>query len=187
MEAANLNADALFTITCPEKHGPIDRSVYKMPLSRESLLEFWKRARKYSNLFTREINDNFNTFVSLFIEEKGDGSIEGKGLLYRVDDYVGIFYMTEIDSPNDALVHFTFLDGRIRGRDELAKGMLKYVFQTYGFRRVSAHVPMYVVPAALEFVERVGFKKEGRKRKCVMHKGEWFDMMQFGILSTEVQ
>lgn len=176
----------ILSVECVEAKSTVTRNVYPMKLTRDNLLLFWEKARKYSTLFSQEIKDDFNKFLDVFIGQEEDGSIVSRGLLWVIDDFVGVFYVTDIRPEEDALVHFTFFDGRIRGRDELAKRMLKYVFHHYQFRRLSAKAPLFVVPATLHFIERIGFKKEGRKRKSSYYNGEWFDTIHFGILREEI-
>lgn len=178
--------EPILSVRLQERDLDVVRSVYPMQLDRESLRIFWEKSGKYHTLFNKELKADFNRFLSIFVSETPDGGLEGKGLLWRIDDFVGVFYLTDIDPEGDALCHFTFFDGRIHGRDVLAKALLKYAFDKYRFRRLSVQLPMYVVPAALHFVERIGFKREGRKRKSTLFNGEWFDTMQYGILSSEV-
>lgn len=186
MTQANLNDSPILTVSCKEKHGVFERSIYPIQLTKENLATFWEKARVYPNLFSEELKDDFTTFLSIFLEQDGD-NIDARGLLWRIDNFVGVFYLTDIYPERDALCHFTFFDGRIHGRVDLARAMLSYVFNKYKFRRLSASVPMFVVPATVEFVQRVGFLLEGRKRNSTPYKGEWYDTKQFGILSHEVE
>jgi RimJ/RimL family protein N-acetyltransferase len=176
----------ILSVECDEVKSVVTRNVYPMKLTRENLLKFWEKARKYPTLFTKEIKGDFDKFLDVFIGEE-DGVIVSRGLLWVVDDFVGVFYATDIKPEQDALVHFTFFDGRVKGRAPLAQAMLRYVFYHYQFRRLTAHVPLFVVPAAVNFVQQVGFKKEGRKRKSSYYNGEWYDTIHFGILREEVE
>lgn len=187
MSQASLSVNPVVSVVCPEKAGPIERHVYPMTLDRDSLLKFWMNARKFPTLFSKEINDDFQKFCSLFLEEVTPGKIESKGLLWRVDDFVGVFYLTNIDFNNaDALAHFTFFDGRIKGRVDLARAMLKYAMKKYEFRRISAELPMFALPSAHKFIEWTGFKVEGTKRLSSYYKNRWYDTVQYGVLNTEV-
>jgi RimJ/RimL family protein N-acetyltransferase len=178
----------ILSVVCEEPKGSVQRAIYPMQLDQTNLLMFWEKSKKYPTIFGKEACQDFKEFLSLFVGEDKNGLVS-KGLLWRIDGpnepMVGVFYMTDIQPGNDALVHFTFFDGRIKGRDVLAKQMLKYVVSKYGFHRLTAQCPMFVVPAALHFIERIGFKKEGRKRKSSFFNGEWFDTIHFGILAEE--
>jgi RimJ/RimL family protein N-acetyltransferase len=172
---------------CAEPKLTVQRHVYKMALTPDALRTFWDKARKFPTLFTEEIKDDFKLFLGVFLTQHQDGTIEGKGLLWRIDDYTGIFYLTDIDAGSDAEVHVTFFDGRIRGRDALAIEMIRYVMKKYEFRRLTAKVPMYAVPAAHSFIRRIGFKVEGRKRQSCFFKNQWYDTVLYGILADEVK
>lgn len=175
----------VISVECDEPQGKVVRSVYPMVLDRENLLQFWEKSKKYPTLFATEIKNDFSKFVNLFVADTKEG-LRAKGLLWRVDDFVGVFYMTDIEPEVDAMVHFTFFDGRIRGRDKLAREMLKWAFNKYKFQRLSVKVPLYVVPAAIHFVERIGFKKEGRIRRSALFNNNWFDTVHYGILEEEL-
>lgn len=187
MSVLNLASEPILSSVCTEKNGSVERHVYKMALTQESVKLFWEKARKFDTLFTQEIRNDFRLFLSVFLDEMPDGTIEGRGLLWRIDDYVGIFYLTQIDPCNDAQVHVTFFDGRIKGRENLAIDMLRFAFKTYGFRRLSAVVPMYAATASHSFIRRIGFKIEGRKRLSCGFKSSWYDTVQYGILASEVK
>lgn len=184
-ESLNDSDTPILCVKCPEKQGEVNRCVYPFSLTRENLGVFWERARVYPTLFSEELKNDFQKFLSIFLAQDGD-KVEAKGLMWRVDNFTGVFYLTNIEPGRDATCHFTFFDGSIRGRDELAKTMLSYVFYKYRFRRLSAEVPLFVVPAAISFIQRVGFRKEGRKRNSTPFGREWYDTLQFGILSHEV-
>lgn len=182
MPQANLSDSPILRVKCEEKQGVVERSIYPIALTRENLGTFWEKARVYPNLFSEELKDDFQTFLGIFLEQNGD-SITARGLLWRIDNFVGVFYLTDIYPERDAICHFTFFDGRIHGRVKLAQAMLSYVFNKYKFRRLSAQVPMFVASSTLEFIQRVGFTLEGRKRSSTPYKGQWYDTKLFGILS----
>lgn len=153
-----------------------------MPLSRENLLSFWEKARQFRTLFGTEINDDFHKFCEMFISIE-DSEPRAHGLFWRVDDFVGVVYLTHIQEF-DAQVHYAFFDRRHHGRQLLVRRLLQYGFEKYGFRRLSCEIP-YFARGTFQFVEEVGFKNEGRKRKAVPFDGEWFDVRCYGVLREE--
>lgn len=180
-----MNNDILFSVKCYEPEGEIVRNVRALPLSVENLKLFWDKARVFKTLFAEEINDDFDKFVAVFLEQSGD-RIDARGLFWVVDDFVGIFYLTKIDFGHDAMVHYTFLDRRHRGRIPLVRAMIKYVFDTYEFVRLSAAVPKYASEHSVIFIKkRLGFREEGLKRKGAKFAGQFFDVSQFGLLRDE--
>jgi len=156
-----------------------------MELSIDNLKRMWELSRKYNTLFNEEIRGDFRKFLEVFLRQLPDGSVECNGLFWVIDDFIGMFYMTEIVPDTDANVHYTFFDGRHKGRVELVKEVIRYAFRHYNFRRLSVEVALYATHGVMNFVEEVGFKNEGTKRKAIWYKGDWFDVNIFGILKEE--
>lgn len=177
-------ARPILTVVCEEPEGAVERCVYQIALSLDNLKSFWHRAKMHRTLFGEEITEDFTKFVNNLVAEGPDGIVP-TGLFWVVDDFVGIYYLTDIEPGVDALVHYSFFDGRHKGRVDLSKAMIKMAFEKYGFVRLSAHLPLYATPVAFKFVEEVGFKKEGRKRNAVRYKDKWFDTNLYGILREE--
>lgn len=176
--------DPVVTALCREPEGDIVRSIYPMPLTMGNLKEFWDRAKNYRTLFTDEIAGDFKKFCELFISQE-ENKLKAHGLLWRIDDLVGVYYMTHI-YPTDAQVHYTFFDRRHKGREHITRRLLAWAFEHYGFRRLSTEIPMYASKHTFGFVYRVGFKLEGRKRKAIHYKGDWFDVSLYGILKEDL-
>lgn len=175
----------ILVVECDEPEGIIERKVYFLELTIENLYSFWTRAREFPTLFAQKVNEDFGMFCEMFLSKLPSGLYTAKGLLWVVDDFVGVFYITDI-SDSDAYVHYSFFDRRQKGRVNLVKAMLKFAFGKFGFNRLSASLPLYVKPYAFAFVKSCGFKDEGRKRKARYFKGEYFDESLFGILREEV-
>src|SRR6266496_5379230 len=126
----------ILSAVCPEPEGKVVREVWRMPVTIENLETLWERSRIFKTLFAEEIRGDFKKFCELFLSYGAEG-IELNGLFYVIDDFVGVFYMTDINPGVDAKAHYTFFDRRHRGRIGLVKAMLKYAFTHYGFRRLS--------------------------------------------------
>lgn len=185
MTATALHRPVVLHATCDEPEGRMVRSVYPLDLSIENLRTFWEKAKQFDHLFTKEIREDFTKFINMLIKQGPDG-ITSTGLFWVIDDFVGVFYLTDIQPEVDALVHYTFFDGRHRGRELLVKEMLKYIFTRYKFQRLTAEAPLYATPQLFKFAEKIGFVKEGRRRSSVPFDGDWFDMNLYGILREEV-
>jgi hypothetical protein len=194
--------NAVVTVVCNEKGESITHNVYPFSVTLDSLERLWNVAKVHPTLFGIAATKDFGKFCEVFIHYNAAGQVEGNGLIWLVDDYTGIFYMTDIYHPDDAMVHFSFFDRRMRGRENLVKEMLKYVFTRYNFRRLSAQVPMFALPKGYRenlqisgkspteagvfgFVKACGFSQEGRKRACVEYKNDYFDVILYGILKEE--
>jgi RimJ/RimL family protein N-acetyltransferase len=180
--------EPVVVVGCHERRGPVVRSVYPLEFSEANLRRFWELASKHRVLFTDEINGNFQEFMKVFISIEGmnPDTLRARGLVWVIDDFVGVFYMTHI-THTDAVVHYSFFDAQHSGREVLVQEMIKYVFKEYGLRRLSTEIGMYASRHVFGFVERIGFRREGRRRKSVLYKDAWFDTKLYGILREEVE
>jgi RimJ/RimL family protein N-acetyltransferase len=155
-----------------------------MDLSLNNLQSLWDKSRQFHVLFNEEVSNDFEKFMQLFINW-GPSGVTSNGIFYVVDDFVGVFYMTEMKPGVDAQVHFSFFDRRLRGRLELMRAMVRYCFEEYKFHRLSTEIPLYIKHFSLDFLEALGFKYEGRRRQATQYKGEWYDRKLYGILKSE--
>jgi RimJ/RimL family protein N-acetyltransferase len=179
--------EPIVTALCNEKKGDIIRSVRPMPYTIENFAQFWEKARQFKNIFSKEITENFGNFVNLFIHyNPKTGLVSSDCLLWVIDDFVGMYYITNIYETDEALVHYTFFDRTHHGRYDLTIKMLNHVFDTYGFHRLSVEIPLYASDYSFKFIESLGFHPEGRRRKSTRFNGEWFDVKLFGIFKEEV-
>lgn len=173
---------AIFSCECHEPKGVVTRSVYPMPLTAGNLKEFWEHAKNYRTLFDAEVGGDFKKFCEMFLSMDED-KVWANGLFWRIDDFTGVFYMTHIQDT-DAQIHYSFFDRRHHGRQVLTRKMIQYVFNRYGFQRLTAEIP-YFANGTHGFVQEVGLVPEGRKRKAILFDGEWFDVKCFGVLREE--
>jgi RimJ/RimL family protein N-acetyltransferase len=155
-----------------------------MQLSFAKLRELWEKLSQFEVLFTLSYEKDFGKFVSSFVREVMPDVYEPTGLFWQVDD-VGILFITDIAPGYSASAHFTFWDKRFRGREKLVLEMMRYTFDLLSLHRMSVEIPMYM-PALLAFAERIGFVKEGRKRKTHFYREKWYDSAIFSILEDEV-
>lgn len=172
------------SVVCDEKSGPIERHVYPVIFTPENLNLFYERASKFPVLFGREIRGPEDFFRRFFYID-GAGLPVLHGPIWQVDDFVGVFYLTDI-YEFEATAHFAFFDARFFGRHKLVRAMLEKVFRSYGFLRLNVEIPTYSGKKVFQFVSDLGFALEGRKRKCAPYKGALFDINLYGILRDEV-
>lgn len=164
----------------------IVRSVYPLKFTPENLQKFWDKAKEFPYLYGFEILNNPQDFFDLFFYTGEDGSINSNGLFWVLDDFVGVFYLTDIDTRNkSASVHYTFFDKRSNGRVKLVKECIKYVFKKYPFQRLSTSVPLYAKPITRKFILDIGFYYEGKTRDSSWYKGQWFSTNLYGILRKD--
>lgn len=176
---------SILAVECSEPNGAFIRYVRPIQLSVEKLDQLYKRLSKFDTLFNDYIGNSFEGFLRVFLYQTFSGEIRPTGLIWEVDD-VGIFLLTDITPGVEAKVHFTFWDGRLRGREFLTREMCAYVMKEYQLHKLIAEIPLYSRPAN-SFAERVGLKWEGRLREAIRYKGKWFDMNIYGLLEHEVK
>jgi RimJ/RimL family protein N-acetyltransferase len=76
-----------------------------------------------------------------------------------------------------------------RGRgvaDEAARALQRYLFDELGFHRLELACYGFN-KRAIRHSERVGFVREGVKRRAYLRHGEWQDAVQFGLLREDQQ
>jgi RimJ/RimL family protein N-acetyltransferase len=130
----------------------------------ENLNKFWEQSKKFPVLFNEEVNGDFKKFVELFLYQISN-EVSINGTFWVIDDFVGIYYLNHIVPEVDAQVHYSFFDSVQNGREELTKKMLSYVFNRYNFHRLSVNIPCFAHDPTFNFVERLGFKFEGKRRE----------------------
>ena len=168
---------------CRERDGEIVRSVKQTELSLSRLKFIWEQVKDFKVLFNDFVEGDFQAFVDHFIVQV-DGELSAAGLMWDVDD-VGMFFLNEIKPAVSGTAHFLFWDEKFRGRDELCRQMLRYLFEQYEFVRIEVRVPLYASPT-LVAVERVGFIQEGRIRSAALYKGKWFDVNVYSVLREDL-
>jgi RimJ/RimL family protein N-acetyltransferase len=186
MTSALLTGDVVVREVCHEPDGDMEHEVRKLILTPVNLKRFWDQARQFRTLFSEEIRGDFHKFLEVFLRDGPEG-VECNGLFWVVDDFLGIMYMRNIIPGVDAVGEFSFFDRRTKGREPLVRAMLKYVFDKFQFNRISLEVGLFANPATMSFVESVGFKREGRKRRAIQFDGKWFDVLLYGMLREELK
>jgi RimJ/RimL family protein N-acetyltransferase len=176
--------EVTLSVVCNERKGPVTRTISPLIFTPENLRKFWEKSSQFPVIFGRRL-DSPEDFMKYFFSQKGD-YISTTGLFWVVDDFVGVFYLTEI-FPEQADAHFTFFDRKLEGREALTTAMMKHVFEEFpSLVRLNVSLPCYVNDKVFQFISRIGFKLEGRKRACSYWKGKWFDAVQYGILRKEL-
>lgn len=177
-------SETVISVVCNERKGPVTRTIKPLVFTPDNLRKFWEKSSQFPVIFGKRL-ESFEDFSRYFFTERGD-SISTTGLFWVVDDFIGVFYLTEI-FPEQADAHFTFFDRKLEGRELLTIEMMKHVFEEFPtFNRLNVSLPCYVNDKVFQFVSRIGFKLEGRKRACSYWKGKWFDAVQYGILRKEL-
>ena len=147
-----------------------------LELTPEKVQFLWKKLSEVKGLHDDFTRGQFPMFLrmlsmpnSLWLERK-DGN--------------GILYMTEVIQHLSATAHFVYWDKRLRGREEFTMDCLRFVMEKLDLMKVNAYLPQYAA-AALHFVKKLEFKKEGTIRRWSYSDGKLFDIHVFGITREE--
>ena len=175
----------LLSVVCNEPEGDIIRHVYPFIWTPENIERLVEQCLKFPTLYGHEIKEAKDV-TNLFLDVTKD-EIKAKGIFYIVDDFVGIFSITDFAYGfTDALAHYTFFDQRHKGRIPLVRAIMKKVFEDYHFNRLTVEVPLFTSSYTRHFVAECGFTLEGKRRKGIKFDNEFFDILLFGILKDEV-
>lgn len=181
-----LGGEPFLSVECDESsNGKVTRQVRLCKLDTAKIAWLYEKLSPFDTLFDDYIRGDFEDFLRVFLKPLPSGDVEAAALVWEVDD-VGILYLTDIVPGVEALVHAAFWDRRLNGRENLVREMVKFLFSNFDFNRLTARIGLFSKPT-LEFVERVGFKKEGRLRQATRYKGDWFDVNIYSILREEVE
>jgi len=178
-------SEILFSATCDEPEGVVVRNVYSFKYSMDNLKLLWEKTKQFPVLLGHEIQ-TFDDFLRCFILIDTAGNIMPMGILMIVDDFVGAFILKDIDWPREASIHYTFFDRRHKGRLDLCATAIRYVFDRYNFQKLYTKIPLYA-KGSLNFVEKLGLKKEGRIRNNALFRGKYYDVNYYGILKEEAK
>jgi RimJ/RimL family protein N-acetyltransferase len=172
------------SVVCEEREGEVRREVSPFIFTPESTRKLYSVASQFPVLFGKPLN-SIEDFLIRFFWYTDDGLPHLRGPVWVVDDFVGIFYLTDL-KEDEATAHFAFFDKKFWGRHKLVKAMVRHTFQSYGYRRLNVVIPSYAGKKVFKFVSDLGFTLEGRKREDAFYKGSWFDSNLYGILRSEV-
>lgn len=181
--------EPIIVVECKEPDGVIERKVYPFVLTQENGLKFWQQAKKFPRFYERVNTESAQEFLDAFFKyDPFRQEATSEALLWVIDDFVGVFSLTNIYHPEDAIAHFTFFDKRTKGRGPLIQGMIKWVFDNYGFNRLSVEIPAYASKILFKFLdEEVGLVLEGRKRKALKYRDKPADIILYGITPEDIE
>lgn len=179
-----MNPDGVaFTCLCSEPEGDVLRTVKEFEFNQENLIRLYYQVSKFPTFMGIEIR-NINDMLRFFVTEDSNGTIIPKGLCLVIDDFIGVFWLTDIKGLHEASVHYTFFDKRHKGRVNLCKEALKFCFNRFKFHRLWTQVP-FTATGVLTFIESLGFVKVGKTRRSTLYKGKFYDTVIYDLLAEE--
>jgi hypothetical protein len=154
--------------------------VKMLELNPEVVGSTWAKLQEYKTLFsdlTRYDLDNFiNSVTSDYIHWYG---------IYKDGEMLGLMWLEGIEQIIDCNIHLVFFDRSTSDKVSIARRAMVAIFDQYPLYRITAVLPdMYY--ATIRLVEKIGFTKEGKKRKAVLIRNQWRDLAIYGLLRKEV-
>lgn len=132
----------LFQAPCGEKYGVVLRSVRQMPKTVEAVDAVEEQMKRVRNFLGR------SNARRVFLNERSE--------FYLIDD-VGIIGAVGLLPGVSAHVHMTFWDGRLRGREVMARMIVGHLMISHQLGGAWTGVPKKH-KAVIAFARRVGFK-----------------------------
>ena len=119
----------------------------------------------------------------------------------QVVDVVGILHLSEIRNGHDAVAHYVFFDGDLRGKTDLIEKVLDWAFTDHddwpALQRLTIEIPDFAFALARHAQKKLGFggpfkhrvggktvNVEGVKRGALMWRGEPRDLLIMGKLNV---
>jgi RimJ/RimL family protein N-acetyltransferase len=158
-------------------------TVRPITFTLENLKRLWEKVSQFPTLMGNEVHTQ-EDMMRFFVSEPIPGEFVPRGLCMVIDDFIGIFWLGDINGLMEASVHYTFFDRRHRGRVDLCKKAIEYAFRAYQFHRLFTKVPVSEV-RVMAFVESLGFVKEGRLRRSTYYRSKFYDTNVYGLLREE--
>lgn len=154
--------------------------VYDMILTHEKLFYIWAQATKLKALFWHPGLHKVENFVTA-ITQPGWLWYE----VYKNGLLTGMVYYTNVASMVDVQVHALFFDRKMTDKVEAGKALNRRLFDRYYLERIEAALPEPFY-STHRYVERMGFKYEGTRRKAVIYKSQFVNQKIYGLTREEL-
>ncbi len=155
--------------------------VKHLHLSLDKLAQIWEQFNRSKSMFS-DLTQGDAKLFEIVILSPDSFWLE---VLDEEDKLVGLIYLTNIQWVIDAEAHLIFFDRRLAEKKILCELVMKWIFQTFPFRRLTATIPA-IYFATIRLAKHIGFKEEGRKRESQLIGNKWVDEEILGILRAEV-
>ncbi len=144
--------------------------------TRENLALVWKKLNEFPILFDDSVRGDYEFFLSEYFDHNS--------IILLTGDY-GVCRFNNIIPERECEIHLAFWDRRFKGRLEECQEALRWIFNILKLHRASISVPS-IAHSTITFIRALGFKPEGRRRDSWRVEGRYLDVLEFGILDSEV-
>lgn len=155
-------------------------AVYPMVLTPDKTLYLWRQAIRHKSLFWNNAMKTADSFTRclfdpswMFFE------------VYKSGYLCGFVYFTDIIELENVEIHAVFFDRKLTDKLTAAKLLVHWMFDNYPMERIESPIaqPFF---ATQRFMQKVGFKYEGTRRKGALLHGTWVDQKLYSIIREEV-
>lgn len=107
----------------------------------------------------------------------------------ELDGFIGISTLTNISLKYRSAFHSILIGKKeMRGRGygtDTVMATMRYAFEELGLERLDGEIVETNTPSRKLYIEKCGWVVEGRRRRAVFRKNQWFDTLVVGILREE--
>jgi hypothetical protein len=154
--------------------------VRQMVLTPHKVERIWKQLQQYKTLFSDLTAGDYNGWVS-YITNPYTYWLE----IYDEVELVGVIYLEDMERVIDAEAHVMFFDRRPAEKKEVCFAILDHIFETFPMlNRITLNVPI-IYWATQRLAKDLGFTREGVRRRSLLFRGRYLDLVMFGLLRSE--
>lgn len=157
-----------------------DWAAHELALDIRGLDFLWDKVRQFPTLFT-DASDKSRDQMLRSITNPSAYWIE----LWRDGRLEGVASINEIVPGIDARIHPIFFDRHVQSKVAVSKALLKWVFNEFNLRRLTAAVPA-IYFSTIRLAQICGFQNEGMRRGVYPIGGRWVDERILGLLASEI-
>lgn len=155
-----------------------DLSWEPLVLTQEKMNRLWAKFSQIPAVFDDFTRGSPKAFFEIMVSKDA--------MFYEIGDEVGIASAVAIRPRLDAIVHLTFFDRRLKGREKVLTDIMHEVMTKFQLRRLTAAVPCNR-RIMIRYLRRLGFREEGVMRDAYLTEGRYLDMVLFGLLKEELK
>lgn len=154
-------------------------TVSELKVDVPTISNLWRKLQQFPTLFSDETRGDIDGLISLVRAENTIWLEIREG-----EEVVGVVYFI-FDGSGDADSHMVFFDRRPAEKRELLQAVVRQLFDILpSLVRISATVPD-IYFSTWRLVEKIGFRREGKKRLGVSIGGKRVDLHLYGLLRHE--
>lgn len=155
--------------------------VRHLSLANDKMDHIWNILQRHKTLFSDFTRGDKSVWVQL-VTRPDTFWLEVHDLS-AMDALVGLIYFEGVIGI-DVDAHLVYFDRKPAEKVEVTRQALRYMFQEFPIQRITVTIPV-IFNATGRMLDKLGFKREGKKRASVLLGGHWVDQYIYGLLRSE--